>query len=91
MQKPRETQVKSLGSEGPLEEEMATHSSFLAAINSWTQEHLEGYSTWVAKSWTELSMHTLYMCLCMLTVRLMSVLSCNVFVCHCLCFKDDFV
>ena len=68
MQKPRETQVKSLGSEGPLEEEMATHSSFLAVINSWTQEHLEGYSTWVAKCWTELSMHRLYMCLYMFTL-----------------------
>ena len=35
----RETHVPSLGWKGPLEEEMATHSSILAWIILWTEEH----------------------------------------------------
>ena len=38
MQEPQETQVQSLGWEGPLEEEMATQSSVLAWKISWTEE-----------------------------------------------------
>ena len=39
MQEPRETQVRSLGGEDPLEEEeMATHSSILAWRIPWTEE-----------------------------------------------------
>ena len=34
----RETQVRSLGEEDPLEEEMATHSSILAWKMPWTEE-----------------------------------------------------
>ena len=34
----RETQVRSLGQEGPLEMEMATHSSILAWIIPWMEE-----------------------------------------------------
>ena len=34
----RETQVRSLGWEDPLEKEMATHSSTLAWIIPWTEE-----------------------------------------------------
>ena len=34
----RETQVRSLGWEDPLEKEMATHSSTLAWKISWTEE-----------------------------------------------------
>ena len=34
----RETQVRSLGGEDPLEEEMATHSSILAWRIPWTGE-----------------------------------------------------
>ena len=34
----RETQVQSLGREGPLEKEMATHSSILAWRIPWTEE-----------------------------------------------------
>ena len=34
----RETQARSLGWEGPLEKEMATHSSILAWTISWTVE-----------------------------------------------------
>ena len=35
----RETRVRSLGWEDPLEKEMATHSSTLAWKISWTEEH----------------------------------------------------
>ena len=34
----QETWVQSMGREDPLEEEMATHSSFLAWKISWTEE-----------------------------------------------------
>ena len=34
----RETRVQSLGREGPLEKEMATHSSTLAWKIPWTEE-----------------------------------------------------
>ena len=34
----QETQVRSLGQEDPLEEEMATHSSILAWRIPWTEE-----------------------------------------------------
>ena len=34
----RETQVRSLGQEDPLEKEMATHSSTLAWRIPWTEE-----------------------------------------------------
>ena len=34
----QETQVRFLGQEGPLEEEMATHSSILAWEIPWTEE-----------------------------------------------------
>ena len=34
----QETQVRSLGGEDPLEEEMATHSSILAWEIPWTEE-----------------------------------------------------
>ena len=35
----QETQVRSLGQEDPLEKEMATHSSTLAWIIPWKEEH----------------------------------------------------
>ena len=38
MQKPQEMQVRSLGQEKPMEEEMATRSSILAWRISWTEE-----------------------------------------------------
>ena len=34
----QETKVQSLGWEGPLEKEMATHSSILASRIPWTEE-----------------------------------------------------
>ena len=34
----RETQVRSLGREGPLEKEMSTHSSIIAWRIPWTEE-----------------------------------------------------
>ena len=38
MQKMKETQVRSLGQEVPMEEEMATHFSILAWKIPWTEE-----------------------------------------------------
>ena len=49
----RETQVRSLGWEDPLEKEMATHSSTLAWIIPWKEE--PGRLHGVTKSWTRLS------------------------------------
>ena len=40
----RETQVRSLGWEDPLEKEMATHSSILAWRIPWIERSLVGYS-----------------------------------------------
>ena len=37
----QETHVRSLGWEGPLEDEMATHSSILAWEIEWTEEPSE--------------------------------------------------
>ena len=44
----RETWVRSLGREDPLEKEMVTHSSILAGRIPWT-ENLVGYSPWGRK------------------------------------------
>ena len=38
MQEPQETQVRSLGCEDPLEEEMTTYSSILVWEIPWTEE-----------------------------------------------------
>ena len=38
MQETQEIQVRSLGREDPLEEEMATHSSILARKIPWTED-----------------------------------------------------
>ena len=38
MPETREMPVRSLGGEGPLEEETATHSSILAWSTPWTEE-----------------------------------------------------
>ena len=45
----QKTQVQSLGQEGPLEKEMATHSSILAG-KSQGQRSLVGHSPWGHKS-----------------------------------------
>ena len=50
----RETWVRSLGREDPLEKEMATTSVFLPG-ESYGQRSLAGYSPWGCKSWTRLS------------------------------------
>ena len=57
----RETRVRSLGQEDPLEERMATHSSVLAWRVPWTQE-LAGYSPRGCKEsvTTERHTHTVY-------------------------------
>ena len=38
VQEPQGTGVQSLGQEGPLEKDMATHSSILAWRTPWTEE-----------------------------------------------------
>ena len=48
----RETRVRSLGWEDPLEKEMAAHSSIVAWKIPWTEE--PGRLHGVAKSWTRL-------------------------------------
>ena len=44
----QERQVRSLGGEDPLEEEMTIHSSILAWEIPWTED-LAGYSPWGRK------------------------------------------
>ena len=51
----RETQVRSLGQEDPLEKEMATHSSTLAWRIPWREEPGRLLFYGVAKSRTQLS------------------------------------
>ena len=55
----QETQVRSLGQEDPLGEEIATHSSVLAREIPWTEEPGGATVHGVAKSQTRLSTHTL--------------------------------
>ena len=50
MQEMQETQVRPLGREDPLEEEMAIHSSLLAWEIPWTEE-----PGGLPKSWLQLS------------------------------------
>ena len=45
----RETQVRLLGWNDPLEKAKATHSSILAWRMPWTEESLVGYSPWSCK------------------------------------------
>ena len=45
----RETQVRFLSREDPLEKEMAIHSNNLAWKIPWTQRGLTGYSPWGCK------------------------------------------
>ena len=51
----QETWVRSLSGEGPLEEEMGTHSSILPWRIPWPEEPGRLQSTGAAKSWTQLS------------------------------------
>ena len=55
MQETQETQVQSLGWEDPLEEGMATHTSFLARRIPWTEDPDGGTVHGVAESRTRLS------------------------------------
>ena len=48
----QETQVRFLGGEDPLAEDMATHSSILAWSIPWTEEPEWATVHGVAKSWT---------------------------------------
>ena len=52
VQKTQETQIQSLGLEGPLEEGVATHSSILVWGISWTQEHGWLHFMGATESWT---------------------------------------
>ena len=47
-----DTQVRPLGQEDPLEEEMATHSSILARKIPWTEETGGLYRLWSHKELT---------------------------------------
>ena len=51
----RETRVRFLGLEDPLEKEMATHSSILAWKNSMDRGAWQATVHGVTKSWTQLS------------------------------------
>ena len=48
MQDTQETQVQTLGQEGPLEKEMAPHSSILVWEIPWTEEP-GSFSSWGCK------------------------------------------
>ena len=50
MQEMQEMQIRSLGREDPLKEEMATHSSFLAWEIPWTEESDGLQSMWVSEN-----------------------------------------
>ena len=52
MQETEETQVRFLGWEDPLEEEMAAHSSILAWKIPWTEKPGGLQSMGLQKSWT---------------------------------------
>ena len=63
----RETQVRSLGREDPLEKEMATHSSTLAWKIPQTEELGAGYYPWGRKesgTTERLPFHFLYPFIC---------------------------
>ena len=60
MEEAQETWIQTLSWEDPLEEEIATHSSILAEINSWTEEAWGLQPNGVAKSWIQLSMHAVF-------------------------------
>ena len=49
----KETWVRSLGQEDPLEKEVATHTSILVWEIPWTRS-MVGYSPWGLKSQTQL-------------------------------------
>ena len=51
----KNTQVRSLGWEDPVEKEMATHSNILACKTPWTEKR--GYSRRVAKVTTKATEH----------------------------------
>ena len=58
----RETGVRSLGREDPLEKEMATHSSILAWKIPWAEKPGSLHTVHgVAKSWIQLSNFTFFL------------------------------
>ena len=53
-QESQETWIRFLDQEGPLEKEMATHSSILAGEIPWTDEPVGLQPIGLQKSWTKL-------------------------------------
>ena len=51
----QETRVQTMGREDPLEQEMATHSSFLDWRIPWTEEPGRLQSMGLQKRWTQVS------------------------------------
>ena len=51
----QETRVQTMGREDPLEQEMATHSSFLDWRILWTEEPGRLQSMGLQKRWTQVS------------------------------------
>ena len=60
MKEVQDTWIQTLSWEDCLEEEIATHSSILAEIMSWTEEPGGLQPSGVTKSWTQLSMHEVF-------------------------------
>ena len=58
----RETWVRSLGQEDPLEAGIATHSSILSLENPHGQSSLAGYSPWGLKELDMTERVSMYMC-----------------------------
>ena len=74
-----ETWVQSLGREGPLEKEMATHSSILAWKIPWTEELGRLYSSWGPKeSDTTERLHFHFSFACKNCLRSSKIYSCLV-------------
>ena len=78
MQKMKETQVRSLGQEVPLEEEMASHSSILAWKIPWTEESQGLQPTGVTESDTAEHAHTMLYLLLVFSVETSSPIHCCV-------------
>ena len=75
MQEIKKIQVQSLGGEDPLEEGMATHSTFLPGEHHG-QRRLVGYSPQGKKSWTQLKrLSTAFQKIRMLTFSVSAVSS----------------
>ena len=90
----QETQVQSLGQEGPLEKEMAIRSSTLVWGIRWTED-MVGYSPWDCKEsdttvWLSLFIYTVFFFFFFFFILLELVLVCQLFLLHLsYIFNDD--